>query len=459
MKNINIRKIRTLLLMSMLSICFLSSCSKDDDVSGYKEEDKRIQLAISLNAHEEGTEIPDNRSTGDPSHPDESKIYSLEVLIFKSDDGTLDGYKSIPRTIVNVAGQNYDKEYKEIDEIKGISLTAGKRDIYVVANAADNSFQNITNLTAFKASFESLSKQGLYAHPGVTTPNPNDDPIGGQKPSDLKTNLTMFSSMKNIQFSNQDTQHYLGYTSNNGRPTGVSTGKVINGTNPFIVERLVARVALLKAKFDLPTSMVFETGFPTSVYTYQLDSVFLVNTKLSSRYQNETTNSLAGSFGHGSKLGFNYLRLQMPTSITAANQYTNYLAEPVSTRDYDITVNDSPIWFYLFENSESSQYPTYMVIGARFNFRSTKDGKLKTVKCYYPVIINRNGTTSGAGHNFIRRNYQYGLNVTIKGLGNIYSSAGIEDLRSVNYPLQDSSIEVKEVVAQNLFPWNGNVYK
>lgn len=447
------------LVLVMGCVC---SCSGDSTFLKTGEEERNeneVQLSISLNQSENG----EMKSIGDIDNNSntEKQIYCLDVFIFKSKDeyeeGKVDGRKSITRTIIN------GNEYKVIDEVKGITLTAGKRDIYVVANAPANHFNGVNNINDFLAKVESLQNQGLIAHPGPVTATPGNQPIGGIDPSDLKTSLTMCHYVKDILFDNTQQQHYLGYTTNNGRPEGVAAnyGKPLNGTNPFLLERLVARVAIQKIEFDFPAQgLLFESGYnKVTKFTHHIDSVFLVNVKTISWFPADFSTTLTGNFGHGCDTGYKFLKNSI-SNLNPNSQLKTYLTEPIFTQDYDITatdINDTPLWFYTFENSESTLYPTYFVIGVRYNFESSKNpGVIKTVKCYYPVIINPPASGKPANHDYIRRNYQYGIRVTIKGLSSVYGNnpSLLKSMQS-----DDSSIEVKETVGKNLFPWTGNVYK
>lgn len=473
MRKRNIRKYLNDVLVSMLVAVCICSCSSDnltDDIDN-KEKDLKF-LAISLNTSDKENGAENNvRSTGTPVYSEENKIYSLEVLAFKSDDGTLDGYKSVPRA-VDAAGNA-----KEIYEVKAVGITAGTREIYVIANAPDNYFRAKVsspgglNLADFKAMTVNLSDQKEYAHSGVIV-NPEDIPIGGVTPSNLSTDLIM-CGYKKVICSNLHEQQYLGYTTNNGRPESVvdNSGYVLDGTDPYYVERLAARVAFKKITFELPTTLTLEAGYPTSVYEYALDSVFMMNVKTASYFVSSNAAPLAGSFGHGNREGYQFFRTGL-TNIFSSSTLSNSFEEAINASAYDATLegnpiqpptgaNHSPLWFYVFENYKSVQYPTYFVIGARFDFISTRDGKARTVKCYYPIVINSNGVGSGnADHNFIKRNYQYSVTAVIKGLGNFYHESLVEELRSASVSESSRSvIEIEETVGQNLFPWIGNVYK
>lgn len=460
MDKMNIKKYLNLLAFSLAGI-IMYSCSEDENISVPYETEQQTTLSVLLNAPQDGLE----KSSGNPDIDAEKKIYSLEVLIFRSagesEEGKLDGYGYVLRNTRNVTGQTYDKEYVEIDEIKDIKLTAGKRDIYVIANAPDKSFSSVKNLQEFLAKYEDLSTQGRYPHPGNVTPDPNEElPIGGINPSDLKTNLTMCNHVKNVIFNNLHEHHYLGYPKdNNGRPTGVNPnqGWLLNGTDPFHIERLAARVAIQKIEFELPASLPFEgTTYLSNDYTYQIDSVFMMNVKTTSKFADDDSQpGFQEKFGHGCKVGYAFLNNPgCLGDLNQQSQYTDFLFEAITTPNYDISVNATPLWFYAFENQDSN-YPTYLVIGVRYNFKSAKDNSIKTVKSYYAVEVNAPDPGKTADHNYIKRNYQYRITAKIKGLGRLYGNPVLlKDLQS-----SDQDVEITETVGHNLFPWTGDTYR
>lgn len=474
MRKRNIRKYLNDVLVSMLVAVCICSCSSDNltgDIDDNKEKDLKY-LSISLNTTEKEEGAENNlRSSGTPDYSKENKIYSLEVLVFKS-DGKLDGYKSVPRVVDGVTGNT-----KEVYEVKGVGITAGTRDIYVIANAPDNYFSAKAaapggfTISEFKAITVNLSDQKIYAHSGAIV-NPEDIPIGGVTPSDLATDLIM-CGYKQVVCSNTHDQQYLGYTTNSGRPESVidNSGYVLDGTNPYYVERLAARVAFKKITFNLPSTLTLEPGYPTSVYEYSLDSVFMMNVKTASYFNSDNAAPVTGYFGHGNRNGYLFLKNGL-ANISSSSTLSNTLEEGINSAAYDATLegnpvqpptgaNYSPLWFYVFENYKSVQNPTYFVIGARFDFISTHDGKAKTVKCYYPIVINANGIANGkADHNYIKRNYQYSVTAVIKGVGSFYDASLVEELRSASVnEAPRSVIEIEETVGKNLFPWIGNVYK
>jgi len=458
MEKMNIKK-HINLLMIALAGTLMYSCSGEEAVPVVDTPEQHTSLSVLLNANQQGKE----KSSGNQDKDAESKVYSLEVLIFKSDGereaGQLDGYGYVIRQTENVSGQTYDKQYVEIDEIREIELTAGKRDIYVIANAPDKHFNGVTNIQGFLERFENLYTQGRYPHPGTVTPDPDEGlPIGGINPSDLKTNLTMCNYIKDVTFSKVHKNHYLGYTTNNGRPdnTDPNDGYLLAGVNPFLIERLVARVAIQKIEFELLNDLPFEGSTYTSDdYTYHIDSVFMMNVKTTSKFAAESQLGFIEGFGHGCDVGYTFLKNQgLLNNLHPQSQYTNFLAEAISTPNYNIEINATPLWFYAFENTDSS-YPPYLVIGVRYNFKSSKDSIDKTVKSYYAVEINPSGSGKQADHDHIKRNHQYGISVKIKGLGSWYGNNPVP-LKSMQTADQD--IEVTEIVGENLFPWTGDIY-
>lgn len=461
MEKMNIKK-HINLLICILAGMLMYSCSGEDTIPVSDGSEKQVTLSVLLNGFQQGT-----KSSGDPDTDAESKIYSLEVLIFKSageaEEGKLDGYGSVIRKTRNVTGQTYDKEYIEIDTIRNIRLTAGKRDIYVVANAPDKYFSSVGNYQDFLKMYENLSTQGRRPHPGNVTPNPDEElPIGGINPSDLKTNLTMCNYVTNVQFNNQHEHHYLGYTTNNGRPTDVASnyGWPLNGTNPFHVERLAARVAIQKIDFDFSKNingLPFEgAAHPSKDYTYQIDSVFMLNVKTTSKFAADSDLKFTEKFGHGCKVGYSFLnKPSCLDNLHLQSQHTDYLAEAISTPNYDISTSATPLWFYAFENEDTN--PTYLVIGVRYNFKSGIDGSLKTVKSYYPVVVNTPKPGKPANHDYIKRNYQYLITAKITGLGSMYGNNSVLPLKSLQESGQD--IEITETVGHHLFPWTGDTYR
>lgn len=450
-----------LLLGLFTAAVFISSCTGRNEPDDFNPPADKVSLSISFNPAQQtragngvrGTEIDE---------VSESKIYSLAVLVFK-ENGELDGKKFIVREPKSTEGAQKREDYVELSEIKDIALTAGLRDVYIIANAPDGHFSDVTNRTAFMAKVEELSAQKMYGQRESGTSG--DIPIGGVT-DDRFTNLVMTQSFTGLPINSGAEKHYLGYTGNGGRPDGVTTGTpLLREGNPIKVElvRLVARVAIQKIAFALPDTLTFDTGHPTSIYNHYVDTVFLLNAKTVSSYFPGVDGfpNPADSFGHGNTIGYEFLKGKL--SISYGSTYAEYLYKPINFPEYDITNNQIPLWFYAFENDDSETYPTAFVIGVKYQYINPGETDVKAKKVYYPVVVNANGGgTGGNQHYYIKRNNQYGIQVTIKGLGGHmtdYSGSRSAALRAMNALSEEGVLEIEETVGPNLFPWTGNVYK
>ena len=77
------------LLISILAGTLMYSCSGEDiipDSNGETDPKEQVSLSLLLNASQQGRE----KSSGNQDKDAESKIYSLEVLIFKSEGDKTD---------------------------------------------------------------------------------------------------------------------------------------------------------------------------------------------------------------------------------------------------------------------------------------------------------------------------------------------------------------------------------
>ena len=464
------------LLFGLFAVAFISSCTDGNEPGEIDYPKDRALLSISFYAGQQ-TRAENRLRANEGGGIDEdvfnreSKIYSLAVFVFKHGSGELDGKKFIKREIVDIEGVSF-KDYKELDEIKEIALTPGIRDVYIIANAPDfylnedGAFNNVTDMASFRQIVEELSNQGMYDHPEGGGPNPDDTPIGGEEPDDRFTNLVMSQSFIELPINSGAEKHYLGYTGNGGRPDGETTGTPLDGTNPVELVRLVARVAIQKIAFALPDQLEFEAGIPTGIYNQYVDTVFMLNAKTVSSYfpEDDAFQKPADSFGHGNTAGYSFLKGKF-LNIPDGSTYVDYLYIPINFPDYDIEEgNHVPLWFYAFENPDSETSPTSFVIGVKYQYRNGVDGELKTKKVYYPVVVNRPYAGKTVAHDFIKRNNQYGIRVTIQGLGNYINEYPTKSaaLRAMSFFLSqdmEGVMEIEETVGPNLFPWTGNVYK
>lgn len=460
------------LLFGLFTAAFISSCTDGNEPGDINPPKDKISLSISFQSEQHiGAENGLRANEGGEIDPEvfkrESKIYSLAVLVFKNGN-ELDGSKFISREIKDGTDPS-DEDYKEIAEIKEIGLTAGIRDVYIIANAPDGHFSSVTDLASFKAKMEALSNQGMYGPSNGGTTDPDGTPIGGEEPDDRFTNLVMSQSFTGLPLNSGAPVHYLGYMDNGGLPASDSPGTpLLRNGNPIKVElvRLVARVAIQKIAFELPTSLTFDPETPTSDYNHYVDTVFMINAKTVSSYfpEDNAFPDPVGSFGHGNTAGYNFLKGFPDIDIADESSYTDYLYIPINFKDYDITGIHAPLWFYAFENKDSGTSPTAFVIGVKYQYLNRGETEVKAKKVYYPVVINRAGGGEGDNHHqYIKRNNQYGIRVTIKGLGSYttdYTGLRSAAFRAMNN-LSDMEgiMEIEETVGSDLFPWTGNVYK
>lgn len=450
------------LLFGLLTaaVFMLPSCADGNGPDNLKPADK-VSLSISFHSAQQTRAENGVRGT-EIDTEGESKIYSLAVLVFKNGSEELDGSKSIDRKLKDTEGAEEREDYEELNEIKEIELTAGIRDIYIIANAPDGHFSGVTDRTSFRAKLEDLSAQKVYGlQEGGTS---GDTPIGGEDPVDRYTNLVMSQSFTGLTIEGAE-KHYLGSYTEDELPEGVTP---LNEGDPVELVRLVARVAIQKIAFALPESLNFD-GQLTSNYNQYVDTVFMINAKTSSPYFPGETGFTEpdGSFGHGNTIGYNFLKGKF-SNIPDGSTHANYLYKPLNFEHYDIENNQVPLWFYAFENGQSETYPTGLVIGVKYQYKNpgeSEDGDPKIKKAYYVVTVNRDGAGS-ADHNFIKRNNQYGIKVTIKGLGSyvgdyprLAESAVFRAADFLSSQDIDGVMEIEETVGPNLFPWTGDIYK
>ncbi len=100
MEKMNIQK-HVNMLLCMLVWMLMYSCSGEDTISPIDGIEEEATLSVLLNASQEDK----TKSAGNPDINAESKIYSLEIIVFKSEGeagaGKLDGYGYVIRNTRN----------------------------------------------------------------------------------------------------------------------------------------------------------------------------------------------------------------------------------------------------------------------------------------------------------------------------------------------------------------------
>lgn len=101
-------------------------------------------------------------------------------------------------------------------------------------------------------------------------------------------------------------------------------------------------------------------------------------------------------------------------------------------------------FYYVYSNQREDNDHTLMIIKGRYIYTPKGKSEEKTQDCYYTVVINKDGEkkdyVEGDEHDYIKRNYFYAIDLTIKGPG---SSTPYDREKSANI---SSSVKVK--------PWN-----
>lgn len=119
------KKLMNLSLSLMVTALALVSCSQSDEMP-IEDQDKGAEAVMTVNF-----ENPKSRASGTPTG--ESNITSGTIMVFRAGSGILDGMKT----------------FTSIGTPINVKITAGQRDVYVVANTGI-SFASITNVADLK---------------------------------------------------------------------------------------------------------------------------------------------------------------------------------------------------------------------------------------------------------------------------------------------------------------------
>ena len=353
----------------------LTGCNNDDvpELSGEKEATISIKVLPASN----GSLL---RSTGNLNGDgvlakglaQESAIKSLEVWIFKGD--VLDAYKSAAAT-----------------EVTDIEARVGARTVVVVANA------EIGQVNSQAALLDSI--KGL----------PTD--VAGK-------GLVMTAEPFNVTLVKGN--NYYGYTDAQvAAKTGVNKNHLDDKKKPLPITRVNARVAIVSAVLDLESvpanqKVVFDALKDVEVAMFNVPK----ETKLFGSDLATNENYLFGA-KWDSPLG-TYVGSGV-TGATATTSLTDAVTDALPVVD-----TNAP---YYYVNESNGTHKMFIVLRAKVY---KNNAVVETVKelytdnegyTYYPIWINAadKGYSYDQDHDAdgtIKRNTQYNISLTIKGLGN-----------------------------------------
>ena len=385
-------KLRNLMYATMIA-CAFASCSKDEDGidngGGQGNADGSTTLSVKV---------------ADKLKASDDEISELNVLIFGAEG----------LQVVDASGT----------EKKDIPVTAGTKTIVLVANAADQ--------------LATLSSESTLDDLKAITCNYGE--VDGE--------LTMSSKAYTVTIQ-AGQHHYLGYTSEQAA-AGVNLNEATMGDNAIPMFRNVAKVTLNSVKLDVKPQYGEDA-------TFQLEEVFVLHAKKTSNLvpsnlteywaTTEVTaiptwiiGSTADEYAEwvntmenapASVVPFkNYIPSDATTAPEAAvaNYYTQAIAN-MTLANKAVTADNSFNSYYVYENTESADYQTLLVVKGKLLY----GGLLDAPSTYYPVGVGQDvkagssltiPSLSLGDMEFTRsetagvlRNLNYIISLTIKGPG------------------------------------------
>lgn len=319
-------------LMAMVLVA--TSCSESDDQKVDPEVGASAQLVVKF-------DNPATRSSGTAS-TDEDVITSGTILVFRSGSGILDGRAN----------------FTSIAAPTTVGITAGTRDVYVVANATGTDFGAVQNVADLK------NMTAKYAYASINQTGANL-PMSGVALNQNATAATV------------------------ANPTAVTVA----------MEYMVSKVTI---EWELSTTNTDIDGL-TITDAYLLN-VPVVSDCFDFSPDDLTSYSTGYQYGRASITGFS------GSYLPASPAYTN-----VRNADLDLTpVASGGNFFYIFENKITAS-PTIVVVEGDLLDPHTNI----TTTYFYPIVINGTQNTSGGdGTASVVRGKYYTVKATINGLGN-----------------------------------------
>lgn len=352
-------KNRFLFLVGIGALLAMSSCSKDEENLVVKSGEPAT-LTLTIKGSDLSTKATVSASGLTAAGESfDNNINNIVVGVFRSTGEELAGYAdAIGDVQVSEVTASNPRAFS-IPSGKEIKVTAGKRDIIVVANAST------ADITALKAS----TTKDIFLKKVLVLADKNQD----------KDQLLMTGVKENI-----------------------TVNKGTNTISDFVVTRLVGRVQLVSLKSS------FKDSYATAVL--DVDKIFLHNALFNYPVDPSLTNPYAKSF----YTGYN------PAPTPYPETYDPNLIDVTtySLTGSSVDVVDPNHYFYTFPNGRSDlsteldlTTATKLVISGTY-YPNGKPGTSFYV--YYPIVINKdvdaNQARSGYG---IERNYVYSISATI----------------------------------------------
>lgn len=319
--------------LSLMAIALLAtSCSESDDQKIDPEAGTNAQMVVKFNN-------PTTRSSGTAT--DEDVITSGTILVFRSGSGILDGKANFTSIAAPIT----------------VGITAGTRDVYVVANATGTDFSAVQNVSELK------NLTAKYAYSSI-------DQTGASLP------------MSGVALNQNATAATV------GSPTAVTV----------TMEYMVSKVTI---EWELSTTN-------TDIDGLTITDAYLLNVPVVSDCFAFSPDDLA-SYSTGYQYGRASIGSFSGTYLPASPTYTN-----VRNADLDLTpVASGGNFFYIFENKITAS-PTIVVVEGDLLDSNTN----LTTTYFYPIVINGTQNTSGGdGTASVVRGKHYTVKATINGLG------------------------------------------
>ena len=330
-------KNRFLFLVGIGALLAMSSCSKDEENLVVKScEPATLTLTIKGSDLSTKATVSASGLTAAGESFD-NNINNIVVGVFRSTGEELAGYAdAIGDVQVSEVTASNPRAFS-IPSGKEIKVTAGKRDIIVVANAST------ADITALKAS----TTKDIFLKKVLVLADKNQD----------KDQLLMTGVKENI-----------------------TVNKGTNTISDFVVTRLVGRVQLVSLKSS------FKDSYATAVL--DVDKIFLHNALFNYPVDPSLTNPYTKSFYTGWDAA--------PTPYDETynenlKDVTNYSLTSNPATSY-LTANH---YFYTFPNGVSDfSKATKLVISGMFDPDGTA-GPIDSYRVYYPIVVNKDQVYTG----------------------------------------------------------------